>query len=145
MAACLISHNYRPIPKPWSNWSNTNALQCITSCFTEARSQLIEDGGSQLACTLRKVLTTPDNYWQDWTENSSWIYLCGEHPNEDVKINKKINNKLAKVNSVFDRLYKCMWNNKHLKKGTKISIYNSCCSLMWLRVMVHLLSPLTTL
>ena len=43
----------------------------------------------------------------------------------DAKINKEFNNKLAKASDVFGRLYKCMWYNKHLKKGTNISMYRS--------------------
>ena len=31
--------------------------------------------------------------------------------------------RLAKENSAFGRLYKKVWNQKYLKKGTKISVY----------------------
>ena len=34
----------------------------------------------------------------------------------DNMIDKEVDNRLAKVNSAFGRLYKCVWNNKNLKK-----------------------------
>ena len=40
----------------------------------------------------------------------------------DAKIDRDIDNRLAKANSAFGRLYKRMWNNQHLKKDTKISV-----------------------
>ena len=41
----------------------------------------------------------------------------------DAKIDKEIDNRLAKANSAFGRLYKHVWGNKHLKNSTKISVY----------------------
>ena len=43
----------------------------------------------------------------------------------DAKVDKAIDNRLAKVNSAFCRLYKRVWNNKHLKKGTKVNVYRA--------------------
>ena len=43
----------------------------------------------------------------------------------DAKIDKEIDNRLAKANSAFGRLYKCVWNNKSLKCKTKISVYRA--------------------
>ena len=43
----------------------------------------------------------------------------------DAKIDKEIDNRLAKANSAFSRLYKCVWNNKSLKCKTKISVYRA--------------------
>jgi len=43
----------------------------------------------------------------------------------DAKIDKEIDNRLAKASSAFGRLYKRVWNNRHLKKGTKISVYRA--------------------
>ena len=41
----------------------------------------------------------------------------------DAKIDREIDNRLAKASSAFGRLYKRVWNSKDLKKGTQISIY----------------------
>jgi len=40
----------------------------------------------------------------------------------DAKIDKEVDNRLAKASCAFGRLYKRVWNNKHLKKNTKISV-----------------------
>lgn len=43
----------------------------------------------------------------------------------DAKIDKEIDNRLAKANSSFGRLYKKVWNNKNLKSKTKILVYRA--------------------
>lgn len=43
----------------------------------------------------------------------------------DAKVDKEIDNRLIKANSAFDRLYKRVWKNKHLKKSTKINVYKT--------------------
>ena len=43
----------------------------------------------------------------------------------DSKTDREIDNRLAKSNNAFGRLYKKVWKNKHLKKGTKISVYRA--------------------
>ena len=42
-----------------------------------------------------------------------------------VKFKKVVDNRLAKASSAFGRLYKRVWYNKYLKKGTKISVYRT--------------------
>ena len=37
----------------------------------------------------------------------------------DARIDKEIDNRLAKANNAFCRLYKRVWNNEHLKKSTQ--------------------------
>ena len=41
---------------------------------------------------------------------------------------REVDNRLAKANNTFGRLYKRVWNSKHLKKGPKTSIYDSLSS-----------------
>ena len=43
----------------------------------------------------------------------------------DAKIDREVDKRLAKTNTTFGRLYKRVWNNKYLKKGTKISVYRA--------------------
>ena len=43
----------------------------------------------------------------------------------DAKIDRKVDNRLAKANSAFGRLSKRVWKKKNLKKGTKISVYRA--------------------
>ena len=41
----------------------------------------------------------------------------------DAKIDREVDNRLAKASCAFGRLNKKVWDSKHLKKGTKISVY----------------------
>lgn len=43
----------------------------------------------------------------------------------DAKIDKEVDNRLAKANSAFSRLYRHVWNNNNLKKDTKVSVYKA--------------------
>ncbi|XP_069776220.1 uncharacterized protein [Narcine bancroftii] len=43
----------------------------------------------------------------------------------DARIDKEIDNRLAKANSAFGRLHKRVWKNNHLKKHTKMSVYKA--------------------
>ena len=43
----------------------------------------------------------------------------------NARIDGEIDNRLAKVNSAFGRLYKRVWNNKHLRIIMKISVYRA--------------------
>lgn len=43
----------------------------------------------------------------------------------DATVDKEIDNRLAKANSSFGRLYKRVWNNKSLKCKTKIHVYRA--------------------
>ena len=43
----------------------------------------------------------------------------------DARIDREVDNRLAKANSAFCRLYKRVWNSKHLKNVTKISVYRA--------------------
>ena len=43
----------------------------------------------------------------------------------DARIDKEVDNRLAKASSAFSRLYKRVWNNKNLKIHTKISVYRA--------------------
>ncbi len=46
-------------------------------------------------------------------------FIClGFVISSDAKIDKELDNRLAKENSAFSRLYGCVWNNKNLKKST---------------------------
>lgn len=38
----------------------------------------------------------------------------------DAGINKEVDNRLTRVSIAFGRLYKCVWYNRHLKKGTTL-------------------------
>ena len=43
----------------------------------------------------------------------------------NARIDGEIDNRLAKANNAFGRLYKRVWNNKHLRIITKISVYRA--------------------
>ena len=106
------------------------ALQYLTSCFAEA-AQLF---GFKVSLKKTEVLHQPtplEVYYPPHitiggTELKSvhqFTYL-GCTVLSDAKINSEVDNRLANANSAFSRLYKRVWNNKHLKKS-KISIYRS--------------------
>ena len=116
--AALVAHTER-------------ALQRLTSCFAEA-AQLF---GLEISLKKTEVLhqTAPQEEYHpphisiDETELNTvhkFTYL-GCTISSDAKIDKEINNRLAKANSAFGRLYKRVWGNKHLKNSTKISVYRA--------------------
>ena len=83
-----------------------------------------EDWGPSPACTPRRVLPFPHQYWWNWTESSSPVPISGLYLHIRYQ-DRQGSRQQAKANSTFSRLYKRVWNNKHLKKGTKISIYQA--------------------
>ena len=116
--AALVAHTKR-------------ALQRMTSCFADA-SRLFS-----LEVSLRKteVLHQPTPHEEyrpphisigDTALKSTqqFIYL-GCTISSDAKIDKEIDNRLAKANSSFGKLYKRVWNNKCLKCKTKIRVYRA--------------------
>ena len=106
------------------------ALQHLTSCFEEA-AQLFRFKVS-LKKTAPPSACTPREYHPPYitigeTELKAvheFTYL-GCTITSDAKINRKVDNRLVKANSVFGRHYKRVWNSKHLKKGTKFSFYRA--------------------
>ena len=43
----------------------------------------------------------------------------------DARLDKEVDNRLAKASSAFGRLHSRVWNNKHLNKATMISVYRA--------------------
>ena len=116
--AALVAHSER-------------ALQLITSCFAEAAQMF----GLEVSLKKTEVLHQPApleaqqpphitigetelNFVQQFT------YL-GCTISSDARIDKEIDNRLAKANRAFGRLYKRVWENRHLKRTTKISVYRA--------------------
>ena len=107
------------------------ALQNLTSCFKES-AQLF-----RLEVSLKKTEVLhqpgileeyhPPHITIDEIELKAvypFTYL-GYTITPDAKIDRKVHKRMAKANSSFCGLYKRVWNNKHLKKGTKISVYTA--------------------
>ena len=116
--AALVAHSER-------------ALQCLTSCFAEA-AQLF---GLQVSLKKTEVLHQPaprEEYHPPHITTGvdvlkpvhQFTYL-GCAITSDAKIDREVDNRLAKANSAFGRLYKRVWNSKHLKNVTKISVYRA--------------------
>ena len=106
-------------------------MQRLKSCFAEA-AQLF---GLEVSLKKTEVLHQPaprEEYRPPHitigeTELKSvqqFTYL-GCTISSDAKIDKEIDNRLAKANTSFGRLHKRVWNNKHLKKSTKIRVYRA--------------------
>ncbi len=116
--AALVAHSER-------------ALQCLTSCFAEA-AQLF---GLEISLKKTEVLHQPaprEEYrpphitiGEDELKTVHQFTYLGCTITSDAKIDREIDNRLAKANSAFGRLYKRVWNSKHLRKGTKISVYRA--------------------
>jgi hypothetical protein len=107
------------------------ALQRITACFAEA-AQLF---GLEVSLKKTEVLHQPAQQEESQAPHifigdtelkvpPQFTYL-GSTITSDAKIDKEIDNRLAKANSAFGRLYKKVWNNNHLKVGTKISVHRA--------------------
>jgi len=106
-------------------------VQRVTSCFAEA-SQLF---GLEVSLKKTEVLhqPTPQEAFRpphktigetELKAVQQFTYLgCTIY--SDAKIDKEVDNRLAKASSVFGRLYSRVWNNKHLKKATKVSVYRA--------------------
>ena len=136
--AALVAHTER-------------ALQRLTSCFAEA-AQLF---GLEVSLKKTEVLHQPAPHEEyrpphitigetELKAVHQFTYL-GCTITSDAKIDKEVDNRLAKANSAFGRLYKRVWNNNHLKKGTKISVYRAVvlttllyCSESWVTYRHHI-------
>ena len=116
--AALVAHTER-------------ALQRMTSCFADA-SRLF---GLEVSLKKTEVLhqPTPREEYRpphisigdtELKSTQQFTYL-GCTISSDAKIDKEIDNRLAKANSSFGRLYKRVWNNKCLKCKTKIRVYRA--------------------
>ncbi|KAI8490993.1 hypothetical protein Bbelb_314120 [Branchiostoma belcheri] len=107
------------------------AMQRVTSCFAEA-SELF---GLEVSLKKTEVLHQP-------VPLRKYCPICikiGEKPlkavhqftylgstiTSDAKIDKEVDNRLAKANSALGRLHSRVWKSKHLKKDTKISVYKA--------------------
>ena len=104
------------------------ALQHLISCFAEA-AQLFRLEVSLKKTEIFHQPTPLEEYY------SSHITVGGTELKavhlftylqctitSDAKIDREVDNRLAKA---FGRLYKWVWNSKHLKKSTKISNYQA--------------------
>ncbi|XP_078612812.1 uncharacterized protein LOC144882704 [Branchiostoma floridae x Branchiostoma japonicum] len=107
------------------------AMQRVTSCFAEA----VRLFGLEISLKKTEVLHQPapqevyhpPRIMIDESELKpvhQFTYL-GSTISSDARIDKEVDNRLAKANSAFGRLYSRVWNNKHLKKFTKVSVYRA--------------------
>ena len=113
--AALVAHTER-------------ALQRVTSCFADA-SRLF---GLEVSLKKTEILHQPTPHEEyrpphicsgdnELKSTQQFTYL-GCTISSDAKIDKEIDNRLAKDSS-FGRLYKRVWNNNSLKCKTKIRVY----------------------
>ena len=116
--AALVAHTER-------------ALQRITTCFAES-AQLF---GLEVSLKKTEVLHQPAPKEAYHAPNitigetvlkpvQQFTYL-GCTISSNARIDAEIDNRLAKANRAFGRLYKRVWENKHLKSSTKVSVYRA--------------------
>ena len=108
-----------------------STLQRLTSCFAEA-AQLF---GLVVSLKKTEVLYQPEpreeyclphiTIGETVLKTVHQFTYLGCTITSDAKIDREVDNRLAKSNSAFGRLFKRVCKNKHLKKGTKISVYRS--------------------
>ncbi|GFO35998.1 endonuclease-reverse transcriptase [Plakobranchus ocellatus] len=107
------------------------ALQSLISCFADA-SRLF---GLEISLKKTEVLHQPapqEAYHpphilinsSELKSTPQFTYL-GCTISSDARLDKEIDNRLARANSSFGRLYKRVWNNKSLKIKTKIQVYRA--------------------
>ena len=107
------------------------ALQRVTSCLADS-SRLF---GLEINVKKTEVLHQPVPHEEyrslhisigdtELKTTQQFTYL-GCTISSEAKIDKEIDNRLAKANSSFGRLYKRVWNNKSLKCKTKIHVYRA--------------------
>ncbi|KAL0167122.1 hypothetical protein M9458_038966, partial [Cirrhinus mrigala] len=107
------------------------ALQRITSCFTDAAQLFGLEVSLKKTVVLHQPASKEDHHSPHITIGE--IELKSVHQftylgciiTSDAKIDKELDNRLAKANSAFGRLYKRVWYNKQLKQSTRISVYRA--------------------
>jgi len=112
--AALVTHTER-------------ALQCITTLFADAalqhQGQPQEDRGSSPAHSTGSLPSAPVAIVETELKSvQQFTYPCCII-SSDARIDKEVDNRLAKANGAFSRLYKRVWHNKNRKNKTKILVY----------------------
>ncbi|XP_072163919.1 uncharacterized protein [Diadema setosum] len=82
-----------------------SALQRLTSCFA----------------------VTAKAFGLEGKQNSKQLInlLISAAPSHNARVDKEIDNRIAKASNAFGRLHDRVWKNNHLKKQTKISVYRA--------------------
>ena len=108
------------------------ALQCIRSGLEDAA----QVSGLEVSLTNTEVLHQPaprveyrpphitigDTELKAAVQQFTYL---GRTISTDARIDKKMDNRLAKTNRAFGSLYTRVWNNIYLKNSTKISVYRA--------------------
>ena len=89
------------------------------------RGQPQEDGGPLPACSREVYHPPPITIGETELKSVQQFSYLGCTISSDARIDKEIDNRLAKASSAFGRLYKRVWNNKNLKIQTKVSVYRA--------------------
>ncbi|XP_071510462.1 uncharacterized protein [Diadema antillarum] len=108
-----------------------SALQRLTSCFAVTAKAF----GLEVSLKKTEVLHQPaprQDYQSphitigqtDLKTIDQFTYL-GSTITSNARVDKEIDNRLAKASSAFGRLHDRVWKNNHLKKQTKISVYRA--------------------
>ena len=115
-----------------------SALQRITSCFAES-AQLF---GLEVSLKKTEVLHQPApqveycaphiSIGETALRSVQHFTYVGCTISSNAKIDGEIDSRLAKANCAFGRLYKRVWNNKHLRIKTKINVYRAVVLTLWL-------------
>ena len=100
-------------------------LLCRSCPALRTRGQLEKDGSPLPACTPGRVLPSHITIGETVLKTVHQFTYLGCTITSDAKIDREVDNRLAKSNSAFGRLSNRIWKNKDLKKFTKISVYRA--------------------
>ena len=98
------------------NLAEPNVLLCRGYPVLWIRGQLEEDWGPSPVCTPRRVPPSPQHHRTELKVGSQFTYL-GCTITSDAKIDREVNNRLAKANCAFGKLYK--------RLALKINVYRA--------------------
>ncbi|KAJ7426266.1 hypothetical protein WISP_17475 [Willisornis vidua] len=107
------------------------ALQCLTSCFADAAELFglevrLEKTEVLYQPALQEVFHHPHITIGESELKLVQQFTClGSIISSDGKIDKEIDNRLAKAYRAFGKLHKRVCCNKHQKKSTLISVYRA--------------------
>jgi len=103
----------------------SNILLCRGIPALRSRSQPEEDRGPPSAHPQEAFRPPHITIGETELKAVQQFTYLGCTISSDAKIDKEVDNRLAKASSAFGRLYSRVWNNKHLKKATKVSVYRA--------------------
>ena len=100
-------------------------LLCRSCPALWTQGQLEKDGNLLPACTPERVLPSSHYHWRDCVEDRSPVHLPGVYNHIRRQDRQESGQQTGQVKQRFRQTVQQSMENKHLKKGTKISLYRA--------------------